>query len=216
MPDPATATLAAAGISAAGGFISNALAGSESKRARQWSERMRGSQWQATVADMEAAGINPAVAYSRGTNAVPSGPTASYDNPLDGSVTSALAARAQNKQLELLDAQIWKATEDAKISQAEAQMRWVDRSFKQAEAGFYFNGDGTMRPELVRLLEQQYSAKLATSGQELTRLESMKLSIPEQQAIARVWESIGGPGKGGQLGLSLLMPLLTTLLRGQR
>lgn len=44
----------------------------QAQKSRDFQQSMRGSAWQATVQDMQAAGLNPMLAYSRGPNMTPS------------------------------------------------------------------------------------------------------------------------------------------------
>jgi len=204
------------GVDFLSGIMGNIGRGREAKRNRQWAAAMRGSQWQAAVHDMEAAGINPALAYSQGGNALPSAPMAQVENVGEGSVANAMAVKQAQKNLELLDAQIFKTTEEARVAQSEQQMRLIDKAFKQSEYSYYFRSDGTPSPQLLNVLENQYAGKLAASGMQVSQLESLKLSLPEQRAVARIFDSIGAPGKAGQMGWQMILPLLTTFLRNNR
>lgn len=82
---------------------------------RSFQERMRNTEWQAAVEDMRAAGINPAVAYSRGGASSPGG---SMPGPGQNSVSSALQLEMGRKQLELLRAQIAKTQGEADSARA--------------------------------------------------------------------------------------------------
>lgn len=97
----------------------------EASKNRAFQERMANSQWQRTVADMQAAGINPAVAYSQGPNMAPSGSAASAGGASPGpdTLSSVLALRGQQKQLELMDKQIKKTTAEAGTAEAEETYR---------------------------------------------------------------------------------------------
>lgn len=55
----------------------NWFSAEQAKLQRDWSERMRGSQWQTAVEDMRKAGLNPALAYQQGGAGVPPGAAAS-------------------------------------------------------------------------------------------------------------------------------------------
>jgi hypothetical protein len=100
----------------------------EAEKKRQWDEKMANTQYQRTVTDLNAAGLSPMLAYSKGANTLPSGATASSSTPGQGvkfgeteSRTSQSAlAKAQvdvAKSQELLNIQTAKkVAEDAKAS----------------------------------------------------------------------------------------------------
>lgn len=107
----------AAGI--LGGSQANRAQRAEARRNRRFQERMRNTAWQAAVADMTAAGINPAVAYSKGPAAAPSGNMAAQGNFLGSSVSNAMQAARVNKELRLLDRQIEQVSAAAQKTQEE-------------------------------------------------------------------------------------------------
>ncbi len=82
----------------------------QSDRQMRFQERMRNTEWQAGIADMEAAGINPALAYSHGGASAPmgasgSGSKADIDDVVGSSVSSAMQAEQLDKQLKIMTAQ---------------------------------------------------------------------------------------------------------------
>ena len=123
MPAPAVgAALVAGGASLVGGLFGNRQARSESRRNRQFQERMRNTAWQAAVADMEAAGINPALAYQQGPAASPGGSMASQQDPFTPAVSTAMQARRLREEVQLIEAQVSKAKAEAAV--AEDQKWW--------------------------------------------------------------------------------------------
>lgn len=83
-----------------GGVIGNRSKGKEAEKDRQFQQRMSSTAWQRGVKDMEAAGINPALAYSQGGASSPGGAMAQQDDVMSGAVTSAMNAKRMRQELD--------------------------------------------------------------------------------------------------------------------
>ncbi len=121
-------------ISGIGSFIgaerANKQRREESQRNRVFQERMRNTQWQASIADMRAAGINPAVAYSKGPNAAPGGSMAQQMDSISPAISSAMQMRRMSADLGLLKQQTAKARGEAASAGAKGELdqfrtRWM-------------------------------------------------------------------------------------------
>ncbi len=193
----------------AGGALANRSRRKESGVNRQFQERMRNTQWQSAVTDMEAAGINPALAYSQGPAASPGGSMASQEDVVSPGISSAMAMRMQQKQLKVLE-------EDANLKRAQTiREKWVGdqervkERFETARWQYYFNKDGTPRDSLRNVLHQEYGAKLANSAKSISESRLSALSIPEREALAKIFDQVGSGGKG----LQMMLPFLISLMR---
>lgn len=184
---------------------------------RDFQERMRNTEWQAAVADMQAAGINPAVAYARGGASSPSGSTAggSSTAPATDSVGSAMAALAMRKQLHLLDAQISKTRSEASTAEAEASIRFRDQQMANQKYDFYFGPDGRPRGPLLELLRAEHASSLANSARSVSEADLAAFSVPERKAVAELFTRFGEGGKAMQLLLPLLMNISAGYARGR-
>lgn len=127
--------LIAGGLALGGGLLRNRGERQSAQRNRQFQrreagtqrkfqERMRNTEWQAGIADMEAAGVNPALAYSQGGASAPmgasgSGSKAEVDDVVTSGVSSAMQAKRLRADLKLLKAQEQNVGEDTFLKQQQ-------------------------------------------------------------------------------------------------
>lgn len=126
----------------------------EAARNRRFQERMRNTQWQAAVADMRAAGLNPALAYSQGPAAAPGGSTGSVDS----SVSSAIEAAQMQKAMRLLDQQVSKTRSEAREARAKADVEALRSDYLTRK--FKVNGHQST-PKLYDFIDAELDAALA-------------------------------------------------------
>lgn len=91
--------LVAAGASLLGGALANRGRRKEAETNRRFQERMSSTSWQRGVADMEAAGLNPALAYGKGGASSPGGSMAQQEDVVSGAVSSAMQAKRLRQEL---------------------------------------------------------------------------------------------------------------------
>ncbi len=215
MPGPlaiAAPAVIAGGLSWLGQRSSNKANREEAQRNRDFQERMRNTQWQAGIADMTAAGINPALAYSQGGASSPSGAVAaSQESEVGEGVSSALAVKTAQEQFALLREQKDVASAQARKTRAEAVSASRAAEADTARWSYYFTTEGEAKPALLELLKSEHGSKMATNARSVTELELTRLRQPEMEALAKLFGQVGAGGKGMQVA----MPLIMQLIRGR-
>lgn len=122
----------------------------EAQKTRDFSERMRNTQWQSAVEDMQKAGINPALAYQQGPNAAPGGQAQVASSSTEG-VSSALQAIITRKNIQQLEAGIKKTraeTRGVDIRNAAEAARLAESRARGAVGSIVERGVTTARQGL--------------------------------------------------------------------
>lgn len=165
---------------AAASFLGNERTNSANRAMAQsqmdFQERMANSSYQRAVADLNAAGLNPALAYGQGGAATPAGSTATMTNSAESGARSFATSALLAEQKRNLEAQTLKTGADTRLS--ESQTKLTDMKVL-TEAG------------VPPLLAAQTEAALGSASQSRAMAAKVSAEIPLVEAnIKKVTQEI--------------------------
>lgn len=199
---------ASAALSFLGGERQNKKARQEAERNRQFQERMRNTAWQAGVEDMRAAGLNPALAYSKGPAMSPGGSMAGVpSNSVGDAVSSAMQAKRLRAELKTMTAM-------ADKTEAEAGTAYANQRVAEWKAGYMLGIDKSRnRQPILELTE----AEIARAKMEARKSELMGDTMEPLAALsARMGEWLPLLAFASQLLPGGMIKGATNLLRGKK
>ncbi len=202
--DPLTiGALGGAAISGIGSLIGGSegdkRARREAKKQRTFQERMRNTQWQAAVEDMKAAGINPAIAYSKGPAASPSGAMAQQKDVISPAISSAMQMKRLQADVKNIETQNLKLAQETVTSGASAayikqQQRLMEVQTRQAEIilDAYLEPDKprhTGKGPQVAMGSPRYSSRLVREKLE-AEIRNLRARSGQTSMLTRVGEPV--------------------------
>lgn len=191
----------------------------ESALNRSFQERMRNTEWQAAVEDMRMAGINPAVAYSRGGASSPSGSMAggSLAAPAHDTVSSAMQGQRMSQELKFMAEQIKKTAAEGRAAAALAdreETRNIAYGFKRRPDGSIeidFTRPGIVEETQAGIAERVANAARANSMADITGLGGQAANAFGQ--LMPGIERIAGVAGGGMDTLAGVVEFLERISR---
>ncbi len=199
------AALLGAGASAYGQHTANKTNLKIAREQMKFQEEMSSTSYQRAMQDMRQSGLNPMLAFQQGGASSPGGASARMENvgaaAVGGGTSAAstsMAVQATKKQMKLLTEQTREQSAKSDYQEAYTKAHGITRT---KEGGIRLD---LSTPGILDKVEAEIN-----SARSRAALEA--LAIPERDAIAKLWSTIGGGGKGAQV----LIPLLLSMARGR-
>ena len=163
--------------------VQNKFNSDQAHIARNWNQQMDNTKYQRTVADMKAAGVNPALAMDGGvttqatSNAVAQGASPAYTNlgAIASMAQAISAARLNDAQRRNIDADTDKKLADAEKSNQEAIGFKIDNAFKEESNRLDIEGKklaNSMTEERIKEIQQNIEVMKADVAKKLAEAKT--------------------------------------------
>jgi len=177
--------IAAAAIPAAmsyiGGKEANAANAQMASNQMDFQERMRQTQYQTTVADLKAAGLNPMLAYTQGGAGTPQGATAQMENVMGRVGQSAKEGAMAYQQFENM-----KATNE----NLRTQNALIEEQAEQARTQALLNNDNAAKSRMETISELLKQSGYKLSGEQVqAMIRQLNASARQSSATAAYTEA---------------------------
>jgi len=128
----AAASIGGALLGASSAKKANDMSMAMSKKQMEFQERMRDTQYQSAVQDMQKAGLNPMLAYQNGGNAAPQGSSPDIKQELHGGelMNTAMSVARLDNENKQVDAAVTNMEADTSIKLAEVKRVLADTQLK--------------------------------------------------------------------------------------
>jgi hypothetical protein len=130
----AGASILSGAASLAGGVMANASSVQSAREQMAFQERMRATQYQTAVKDLQQAGLNPMLAYSQGGAGVPSGAMANIKDAIGPAVSSAVQAYQANAAIKNTEADTENKNESTNLIKSNVASTNMDTELKEANS----------------------------------------------------------------------------------
>ncbi|AXQ66229.1 MAG: DNA pilot protein [Microviridae sp.] len=165
-----------------GGERANKQARDEAQKNRDFQASQTSTAWQRGVKDMEAAGLNPALAYGQGPAASGGGSMASQQDTISPAINSGMAMQMQKATLKNMKAQRRTIKDQGEAARAAAQNSLADAGQTNTMTGRMF---GSMQPGLARSEYNGYYDQ-----QQRLLLQQMQYQMPQLEAMSEAWKKM--------------------------
>lgn len=169
------ASLISGGLTAIGQERTNAAQASLARDQMDFQERMSSTAYQRATKDMQAAGLNPMLAYQQGGSSTPGGAMATLTNSLGAGVSTAQQSYQLGLQTDLQKSQIENIKADTAVKENDSKLRFAQTMTE------------ILRPLLIEAQTRQGNAS-AGQFEALTSQVGSQIRLIEEQIKTQPYE----------------------------